>query len=96
MVKFKLPMKKNKVDEICDILITKYGILKRCDHPQNEDPYHLDRLYLLTEEVRNHGNRIELQKYGFLITAFNVSASLFTIIAAIKTMLPNFDITSWF
>jgi hypothetical protein len=83
--KFQIPITEAKIKEICHNLITKYGILKRCDHPdnKNKDPYHLDRLYL-TQELRLHGNRIELQKYGFWITLFNVLASIVTILSFLK------------
>jgi hypothetical protein len=81
--KLQLPIEQDKIDKICESLITKYGILKRCNHHQNENPYHLDRLYL-TEELRMYGNRIELQKYGFWITFFNVLASIVTILSFFK------------
>jgi|GEM_PF-5471168 len=77
---FQFLIKKDEIDSICENLITKYHILDRCNHPQNKDPYHLDRLYL-GRELRSAGNRLELQKYGFLITAANVLASIVTIVS---------------
>ena len=84
--KFQFLIRQGEIDQICENLITKYRILDRCNHPQNEDPYHLNRLYL-GGELRIAGNRLELQKYGFLITPANFVSSIVTIVASIVTIV---------